>query len=445
MKKKFLLFTLFLSILLSCTIFQNLIFANQFAKEKTNYFFSVVETGYIRFKGLLGASIAREGKINETHFYHFQALNDEISIAIYDGDGLEIRVYNDTQIIISSFAISSDGWDYFNFSNAHGNYTIEIKEDSFGYLGGNYYGLMIDGTNRIFMNINQSILYPGYSPSQNYYGTNDAMIVGKGAFFSRYETYEIFARNNSSVAIYDGDGMAVLIYDGNTLKQIFLANSNNAWDTFNITPGKYKVIVYDIYGINDYYTGGNFYRLAVSNASLWLINESLAIKTYDYSNNAGIDRYAYRYQTSSAPPSSNDIPSTEFSPIQYQNISYDDGIEQIEEASLWYYASHRFVFNIGENATLLHITWKGRGWHNFFPLNGARLYIWNCSSNSYELLDYTTGGSITMLEGVIVNPSHYIQNGNVTILVVGNGYSFWLFRTFYSYIATDYIKLEVIN
>jgi len=445
MKKKLLFFALFLSILLSGTIFQSQIFANQFAKEKTSYFFNVVEAGYVRFKGLFGASIAREGKINETHIYHFQALNNEISVAIYDGDGLEVKIYNDDQLLFSFFANSSDGWDYFNFSNAHGNYTLEIKEDSWSYLGGNYYGLKIDGTNRIFMNVNQSILYPGYSPAPNYYGTNDAMIVGRGTIFSRYETYEIFANNNSSIAIYDGDGLAVLIYDGNALKQIFLANSNNAWDTFSIPSGKHKVIVYDLYGINDYSTGGNFYRLATSNASLWLINEGLAIKTYDFSNNASIDRYAYRYQIYSAPPSSNDIPSIEFSPSQYQNISYDDGIEQIERASLGYYASHRFVFNI-ENASLLHITWKGRGWHDFWLWNGAILYIWNYSSGSYELLDYTTGSSITILEGVITNPSNYIQNGNITILVVQNGYSFrWWLWTFHSYIATDYIKLEVID
>ena len=454
-KKAATLALLSLILLFSGGLFPLHLFANEHASMGAGYDFSVALTTMysVRLKGDYSASIAREGKTNETHFYHFSAMNDNISVRIYDGDGMNIKIYNDTDVIINSSAPSNDAWDFFNFSNAEGEYIMEMTENLWTSDNGNYYGLEIVGTDRFFMNESQSSLYPGYSPSGNFSGSNDAMILGRGAEFSVYETYEIHSDGNFSVAIYDGDYTAVLVYEPDgTFHDIFIAPSNNAWDVFNVTgnaSGYWKTILFDLQGTDDYSTEGNFYRIATDEEHVYIVNQNASdlFITYDFSSNAGVNRYAYRRQVGSFPPPVNSTPSIGFTQTQYQNIADDDGIWQSDSASLGNYASHRFVFTINESTddiALLHILWNGNGRHWISP--GATLFIWNYSANGYEEIDSNTVSGEDTLEAFLQNASHFVHDGELIILVEQNSYTrrIWIW-TAYSIIDTDYVCIEVIT
>lgn len=169
--------------------------------------------------------------------------------------------------------------------------------------------------------------------------------------------------------------------------------------------------------------------------------------TYDFSNGAGANKWAYRRQASQRPPSGNNVPSIEFSTAQYNRISSDDGIRQNEVANVGYYASHRFVFSIKEsNITLIHILWNGIGRNDWiFGGNGATLYVWNYTSGNYEIMDTTTLATEVNLEvNISSGIENYIGNDkNLTILVMQNLQSFRFFFNFYSRLQTDYVKVDV--
>jgi len=168
-------------------------------------------------------------------------------------------------------------------------------------------------------------------------------------------------------------------------------------------------------------------------------------KTYDFSNGAGTDKWAYRRQISQRPPLVNYLPSIEFNANQYNLISADDGLRQSERANIGYYASHRFVFSINEgNITSLHILWNGIGRNDWiFGGDGATLYIWNYTSGSYELWNTTTSATEVNLEVNISSGINNYINKNLTILVEQNLPSFRFFFNFYSRLQTDYIKIDV--
>jgi len=167
--------------------------------------------------------------------------------------------------------------------------------------------------------------------------------------------------------------------------------------------------------------------------------------TYDFSSGAGSDRWAYRNGVADNPPTANNLPSTEFNNTMYTRISADDGISQDERAGLWYYAAHRFVFHINEsNVTSVGVLWNGMGSHDIFT-DGARLYIWNYTNGSYELLDSNTSAVEIYLEGNISSGAgNYIgSDGNLTVLVVQNTPSFRFIWRFYSFLWTDYVKADI--
>ena len=174
--------------------------------------------------------------------------------------------------------------------------------------------------------------------------------------------------------------------------------------------------------------------------------------TYDFSFNAGVDRWAYRYQAFDNPPSDDSTPSIHFTPIQYTNIADDDAIMQGDYAKNRRYAAHRFVFQIEENVSdieSINIFWNGIGGNegSLSGYDGASLYIWNYSSASYELLASTPVEYETNLTATIYNNiSHFIDESHrIIILVEQNAYSVRRGGTFLnlSYIATDYICVNV--
>jgi hypothetical protein len=54
---------------------------------------------------------------------------------------------------------------------------------------------------------------------------------------------------------------------------------------------------------------------------------------YDFSAGPGVDKWAYRKEVSGNPPSTCDVPNTEFITAEYNNISADDGTYQKDSGS----------------------------------------------------------------------------------------------------------------
>ena len=164
---------------------------------------------------------------------------------------------------------------------------------------------------------------------------------------------------------------------------------------------------------------------------------------YDFDVRAGEDKWAYRGGVADKPPSTCDVPSTEF-PL-YTAISADDGTYQ-SDFSNSNYAAHRFNFSIDENKvnfiTKLNVTWNGKGWHdNGGTDNGTYLYIYNFSTPGYEELANNSVGTDATLTGEVTSSiSNYINSGNVTVLVVQNtaGSAFSA-----PHIETDYVRVVV--
>ncbi len=172
-------------------------------------------------------------------------------------------------------------------------------------------------------------------------------------------------------------------------------------------------------------------------------------KKYDFSTGAGEDKWAYRKQVDARPPTSNGVPSTEFSDSDYIKTDNDQCYGDSTDIK-GYYATHRFNFSMDEAAAdidWINVTWNGSGYHTASSglKNGSTLYIWNGAA--YEELANTTSGDEVYLTGKITSSiSNYINAGNVTVLVeqkeeqVDNGKPG---TTGVSHIETDYVKLVV--
>lgn len=216
--------------------------------------------------------------------------------------------------------------------------------------------------------------------------------------------------------------------------------------------------------------GGNEYDLTIFhwNSAVWeqlptvrdIENNTLtasapslsvfAVAEYNFSTGYGANKWAYRYQIYNAkPPLTNDTPSTEFTSIEYNNISANDGIFQSDKAeSENYYAAHRFKFNIQEGIASINkisVFWNGCGNHES-DTKGATLYVWNRTSSSYMQLNSSTSAVEVNLSGEIISGiGNYIDaSGNLTILVEQNSNTRRVSSQWrYSDIETDYIEIGI--
>ena len=182
-----------------------------------------------------------------------------------------------------------------------------------------------------------------------------------------------------------------------------------------------------------------------------------------FSVGAGTDKWAFRWQINQTEFDSGSpvYPGTEFTDAQYANITEDDDVRQEDQTTgNGNYSAHRFNFSINSSLTSgidkINITWNGIGDHDT-STDGAKLYIFNFSSTTYEQLDsdVTTPASaedVTLTGGktnATGNIFDYINGNNVTILVNQTSAQTTIqtgppsARTKYSYIKTDYIKLVI--
>lgn len=173
------------------------------------------------------------------------------------------------------------------------------------------------------------------------------------------------------------------------------------------------------------------------------------ISTYDFSINAGADRWAYRFETAANPPRTANEPSTRFSRPLYTRIAAEDRrMAEDSTQSRGYYATHRFEIQLAEDPaeiTRLEVRWTGRGTHAL-GTQGARLYMWNGSASAYEQLDIVTSSSTATLEGTITRSieAYVNENGRLMLVAEQNSphWQFWRWQ-FHSSIATDYLRVRV--
>jgi hypothetical protein len=191
-----------------------------------------------------------------------------------------------------------------------------------------------------------------------------------------------------------------------------------------------------------------------------LVNINVAVKpdlptTYDFATGAGIDKWAYRYQTDAKPPAANDVPGIEFMSNtnprkdQYVKISTDNRKMQSDSTDLeGYYAAHRFVFNITQpvdDILTIEVLWNGKGAHTDRKKSGATLYIWN--GTGYEELDNTTINKEVYLSAVLTGEfGNYIEDGNLTVLVEQNSaQTVKGKKECVSKLSTDYVKVDITH
>jgi len=177
---------------------------------------------------------------------------------------------------------------------------------------------------------------------------------------------------------------------------------------------------------------------------------------YDFATGAGIDKWAYRYQTNAKPPAANNVPGIEFMSDtnprkdQYVKISTDNRKMQSDSTDIeGYYAAHRFVFNITqpvEDILTIEVLWNGEGAHTDRKKSGATLYIWN--GTGYEELDNTTSTKEVYLSAELTEGfGNYIDaNGYLTVLVEQNSAQTVKGKKEYvSKLSTDYVKVDITH
>ena len=178
-----------------------------------------------------------------------------------------------------------------------------------------------------------------------------------------------------------------------------------------------------------------------------------ASHTCDFSTGAGVNKWAYKDEVAGT-PTTNNVPSEEFSSGEYTNIEADDNNDQSNNAqSDEYNAAHRFNFSISGNpsfVTKINVTWNGKGLYNpgacGGSYDGAILYIWNKSkgaSGGYDEWDDNSDENWVYLTGENASSAiNYISSSNnVTILVKQKGITLEDGNCL-STIKTDYVKLN---
>jgi hypothetical protein len=166
---------------------------------------------------------------------------------------------------------------------------------------------------------------------------------------------------------------------------------------------------------------------------------------HDFNTTGDTMGWAFRFESPARPPATIDVPSTTFTDY----IDDDDGIFKTENSNN--YAAHRFNFSIDTaadrdgllvNIEKIRLTWNGKGWHGYGgSSNGTYLYIWN-QTGFEELTHSDNGNEETLTKEISHNSGNYINSGNVTLLAIQKTDGIGIFK---SYLATDYVKMEVFH
>jgi len=174
-------------------------------------------------------------------------------------------------------------------------------------------------------------------------------------------------------------------------------------------------------------------------------SESRAQSTavYDFSTNAGVDRFAYGVSVprASIPPTSNTIPSVAFAAGDYTAVAAsDDSRHATGVVGATNRAAVRFTFTITEapGAIMgLDVLFEGGGGTG--GGGNSQVWLWNATTTSYELVGSTALSvppDTTITGSYTITPSAYVDAANaVTLLVTNSGNN--------KEIRTDYVQVAV--
>ena len=177
----------------------------------------------------------------------------------------------------------------------------------------------------------------------------------------------------------------------------------------------------------------------------WLGSPVAAQTVYDFSINAGVDRFAYAVSIPKdpIPPTVNNIPSTEIPSFYYSVIAFSN-------ASRWdtgtvggaNRAAFRAVFSIAEaptSITQLDVLWEGGAREAASGQGQVDVWVWNAVTSSYVLIGSTTSApppDAIITQSFTTSPSDYVDAANAVTLLVTNSKN-------NNGLKMDYVKITV--
>ncbi len=166
---------------------------------------------------------------------------------------------------------------------------------------------------------------------------------------------------------------------------------------------------------------------------------------YDFSTNAGVDRFAFRESVPKdpIPPTVNNIPSTAFSGVIYPSIAASDGSSIVtadyggSSRAAW-----RFVFTLaepGSTLTQLDVLWEGGAKRDAFGSGQVDVWVWNDVTSAYVLVGSTVESpppDEIITRSFTTDAPDYVDGANrVTMLVTNSKNNNGL--------QMDYVKVTV--
>ncbi|MEN6425641.1 MAG: type II secretion system protein [Phycisphaerales bacterium] len=174
--------------------------------------------------------------------------------------------------------------------------------------------------------------------------------------------------------------------------------------------------------------------------------------TYDFATGQpGVDCFAFADQSETQVPEESGVPVALLTTDQYDPMGADDAQSHaLEVSDESQYAQLRMTFQIDqdpEDVASLVATWSGKGVNAHSTCaDGVSLYIWNCDSSRYELIQASpdTDAEITLTGSGSGAPAAYVggAGGIVVLLVVSNDEKVGQES---NTLFTDYVKVDVVT
>jgi type II secretory pathway pseudopilin PulG len=183
------------------------------------------------------------------------------------------------------------------------------------------------------------------------------------------------------------------------------------------------------------------------------VSSQTAVSTYNLAaSRPGVDFFAFADEGRAQVPEDPGTPGTELTSGDYAAMAAeDDNLHVVAVSPISRFAQVRYAIELDEAAddvTQLTVSWCGKG-INEHPerVDGARLYIWNYVTASYELLASSEGteSKITLTGSTDEAPTRHIGGAGrrtVVLLVVSNDISA---APKANALFTDYIRLDVVR
>lgn len=166
---------------------------------------------------------------------------------------------------------------------------------------------------------------------------------------------------------------------------------------------------------------------------------------YDFSTNAGVDRFAFKESVPATPipPDVNNIPSVAFIASAYATIAASDSASIVTlDFGGGLRAAWRFEFTLaepGSSLTQLDVLWEGGAKSDAFGFGQVDVWVWNAATGAYVLVDSTVESpppDEILTRSFTTDAPDYVDAGNrVTVLVTNSKSNNGLMM--------DYVKITI--